>query len=79
MRERSGKICDIIMEALLCSSYKYPCCDLFYRHVEEVLIRDGGYIETLVCTGKEWDILDHKEGSYIEENVECRDPHIEEW
>ena len=60
MKERSRIIRDIILEALLCYFYIYPCCDRFYRHVEGVLVRDGGYIETLVCIGKDWDILDHK-------------------
>ena len=52
MREHSGNICEMALEVLLCSFYKYPCCDLFCANVEEVLVGHCGHIKILICTGE---------------------------
>ena len=53
MREYSGKICETPLEVLLCLFYKYPCCDLFCGHVEEILVGRCGHEEILVCIEEE--------------------------
>lgn len=51
MKAHSGKICEMALEVLLCFFHKYPYCDLFCRHVGEVLVGHCGHVKILVYIG----------------------------